>query len=390
LPADHSFPAIANVTTSAQTSPDPESWHRRTRHVIGDETLGWAIVGASNMARQHIVPAIRSQPPILETGTRYPVTNSNVVGIFSHDVARARQFSNESLIPHVFVNLADLLNRHDVHCVYVGGHPRHHAQTTLAALAAGKHVLCETPMALSMDEATAMAHTASSAGLQLGVNYVRRADPAVQTMRQLLIKREIGDILGGRMANLVLLEPSLHTWRLQPNGGGVILNRTIHDIDLVRFLLRDEVASVEAHSTLRILGNGVEEDIAAHLVMRRTGRIIELRDSFLIPHNTTRIEIYGSAGTLSAYNCFVDTPDSELFHIQHQRYTALPLDDANLYRDSVDRFNAAVRTLEQPLAGSGDGLRNLEVALAIRESLQTGNRVHIPSDARHIDDRSVV
>ncbi len=96
-----------------------------------------------------------------------------MVGVFSHDVARARQFADEAQIAHAFVNLTDLLERHDVHCVYVGGHPRHHAQTTLAALAAGKHVLCETPMALSLDDATAMAHTAAAAGLQFGMNCAR-------------------------------------------------------------------------------------------------------------------------------------------------------------------------------------------------------------------------
>jgi 1,5-anhydro-D-fructose reductase (1,5-anhydro-D-mannitol-forming) len=363
---------------------------RPVRHVIGDATLGWGIVGASSMAGRCVIPAIREQSPLPESGVRYPVTNSRVVGIFSHDVARARRFADAAQIPHVFVNLTDLLARQDIHCVYIGGLPRRHAQSALAALGAGKHVLCETPMALSLDDATAMAHTAASAGLQLAVNYARRADPAIQAMRQLLIKREIGDVLGGRMVNMVLLKPSLQTWRLQPNGGGVALNHTIHGIDLVRYLLRDEIAAVYARSSLQILTNEVEEDVVAHLEMRRTGRIIEVHDSFLIPHITTLVELYGSAGTLTARNCFVDDKESELLLLRNQRQTLLPLGSAHPYRELLARFQAAVRGQGQPLAGSGDGLHNLSAAIAILESIRTGRRVRIPRTARHLDDRSVV
>ena len=358
--------------------------------MFGDETLGWAIIGASSRASQRVIPAIRGQPPLPEADLRYPVTDSHVVGVFSHDESRARRFADETQLPHVFVNLSDLLDRHDVHCVYVGGYPRRHAQAALAALAAGKHVLCETPMALSIEDATAMTHTAASAGLQLAVNYSLRADPAIQAMRQLLINREIGDLLGGRVANMGLLKPSLHTWRLQPNGGGVALNRTIHDIDLLRYLLRDEIAAVYARSTLRVFSNQVEEDVVAQVEMRRSGCVIELHDSFLIPHNASRIELYGSAGTLVARHCFVDDLKSELLLLRNQRQTSLPIESLNTDRESIARFNAAVRKQGQPLAGGGDGLNNLAAALVILESIQTGRRVTVPRTDRQQDDRSVV
>jgi 1,5-anhydro-D-fructose reductase (1,5-anhydro-D-mannitol-forming) len=363
---------------------------RRTRQVISDSTLGWAIVGASSMARRNVVPAIRNQPPLAEEDVRYPVSSSVVVGVFSRDAARARMFADQAFIPHAFVNLTDLIERQDVHCVYVGGHPRHHMQVTLAALVAGKHVLCETPMALSLEEATAMAHTAASAGLRLGVNYVRRADPAVQTMREMVVRREIGDVLGARVTNMTLLEPALQTWRLLPGGGGAVLHRVVHSVDLVRYLLRDEIASVYGRSTLQILSNVVEEDVTSQLEMRRTGRIVELRDSFLVPHNATRLEIFGSAGTLVANNCFVDEPDSELLLIQNQRQIEVPLEPSNPYVEAVRRFNQAVRDAGQPLAGSGDGVNNLTVSLAIQESAKLGRKLVIPSADRQVDDHSVI
>lgn len=376
--------------TTPASIPDSQPAPPRVRHVIGDATLGWAIFGASNAARHHVIPAIRSQPPLPESDVSYPVTNSRVVGVFSHDEARARQFADEMQIPLVFVNFADVLDRQDVDCVYVGGHPRHHARATLAALAAGKHVLCETPLALSLEDATAMTHTAASTGRHLAVNHFRRADPAISAMRQLLIQREIGDILGARSANMILLRPSLHTWRLLPNGGGVIFDRTIHDIDLIRYLLRDEVASVYARSSLQILSNVVDEDVVVHLEMRRTGRIMELRDSFLIPHNITGLDVYGSAGTLSARNCFTDDAESELLLLKHGRGTRLPIDHLHPCSESIARFHAAVRGEGQPLASGSDGLQNLAAALAVHESMRTSLPVALSPAPHALDDRSVV
>ena len=389
-PVHGRFLTEIHVTTAPYSRPSAAASARRTRQVISDNTLGWAIVGASAMARRNIVPAIRNQPPLIEEDVRYPVSSSAVVGIFSRDAARARMFADEAFIPHAFVNLTDLIERQDVHCVYVGGHPRHHMQVTLAALAAGKHVLCETPMALNLEEATTMAHTAASAGLRLGVNYVRRADPAVRTMREMVVRRDIGDVLGARVTNMTLLEPAMQTWRLLPGGGGAVLHRVVHSVDLVRYLLRDEIASVYARSTLQILSNVVEEDVISQLKMRRTGRIVELRDSFLVPHNMTRMEIFGSAGTLIANNCLVDEPHSELLLVQNQRQFEAPIELSNPYVEAVKRFNDAVRNAGQLLAGSGDGLNNLAVALAIQESAKTGRPLAIPTPGRQVDDRSVI
>ena len=149
-----------------------------------------------------------------------------------HDTNRARSFADAHYIPHFYVNLADLLENPAIHCVYISGHPRHRVAATLAALSAGKHVLCETPLALSTDDGLTMTHTASRHGLVLAVNHHLRADPALHKMRQLLAEGLIGGILGGRIHNTALLHPKQQTWRLQPNGGGIVLDRTIHDIDL--------------------------------------------------------------------------------------------------------------------------------------------------------------
>ena len=368
----------------------PRLSHQRGREVIGEETLGWAIAGASAGAAQRVIPAIRGQPPLPAPDLSYPLCNARIVGVFSHDESRAQRFAQAHHIPHSFANLAALLEREDVHCVYAGGHPRHLTQTTLAALAAGKHVLCETPMALALADALAMAHTAASRGLILAVNYCRRADSAVQTMQQMLLDDAIGDLLGGRISNTHLLDAHLHTWRLRPNGGGVIFDRTIHDIDLLRFLLRDEVQTVEATNTQHLLSQDVEEDVAAHIVMHRSGLLIQLHDSFIIPHNVGGLTLFGSTGVLEARHLFVDDAPSELALIRHGRAARIELEQCDPYAEAVSRFQASVRGDAKPLAGAADGIHALAVALAALDSIQRRHRIRVETPQRPLTDRTVL
>jgi 1,5-anhydro-D-fructose reductase (1,5-anhydro-D-mannitol-forming) len=362
---------------------------RPQRHALAEESLGWGIVGASSVAGQWMVDAIRSQQPLTISGRRLSATNSWIVGVYSHDENRARRFADLHQIPHAYVNLADLLAHPQIQCIYLSGYARHRAQAALAALAAGKHVLCEIPIALAARDALRMAHTALEHNLILAVNFRLRADPALRRLRDLLAERAIGDIAGGRISHTRLLPTSLQTWRLRPNGGGVVFDQTSHDIDLLRYFFRDEVSSVCAASTQRLLGDAVEEDVVAWVSLRRSGLTFQLHDSFHVPHHATSVEIYGSAGALSARHCFSHEHSSELLLYRYQREVALPLEPSKPFYHSVHAFNAAVRGEGAPLASAIDGIQSLIVALAIHESIQNGRRVQLDDLPRPVVDMSI-
>jgi len=358
------------------------------RQQVGADSLGWGILGASQMAERWMVDAIRYQPP---APTAPGVAGSWAVGIYSHNERRAQQFAQTKQIPHAFVNLDDLLGRREIQCVYIGSHPRHHFPLTMAALAAGKHVLCETPLALTLDEAYRMEQAAADRGLLLGVNHARRAIPAIEQMRTLLANQTIGDMLGGRISHALLLRPQFQTWRLQINGGGVVFDRTIHAIDLLRFLLADEIAEVMAVSAPPMLGQraqpagtkSVAEDVQTTVRLAQHNVLFHLHDSFLIPHHTTSIEVYGSAGTLVARNVFEDTADSQLWLVRNEQITPLlatsPVTSPTPYWLSIYRFNQAVRGHTTPLATANDGMASLAIALAIHQSLEERSPVHCKS-----------
>ena len=336
-----------------------------------------------------MVNAIRDQAALKVGNSRELLTGSWIVGIFSHDASRARQYADEHLIPHAFANLTDLFNHNAIECIYISSHPRHHAQSALAVLAAGKHVLCEAPIALDIEDAVAVAHTARSRNVVFAMNFQRRADPALRTMRNMLAENAIGDLLGGRIDNTVLLETRMQTWRLRGGGGGVILNRMMHDIDTLRFLLRDEVQSVQARSTQQVFGNAVEEDVTAHITMRRSGLVFQLHDSFILPHVPTSLRVFGSTGTLIARHCFEDDTPSQLILYRNGHESPIRLDDLHPYQEAVRVFNAAIRDLTPPLATAADGVQSLTAALAALESIRRGHMIPIDLSSRPISDRTV-
>jgi 1,5-anhydro-D-fructose reductase (1,5-anhydro-D-mannitol-forming) len=357
---------------------------RLERDVPGNATLGWGIVGASAAAAR-TVPALRGLAPLRGATGRPPVINSRPVGVFSHSEHRGRVFADAQAIPHFFVNLADLLAHPEIACIYVGNHPRHHAAVVFAALAAGKHVLCEPPLALSLEEAQNAAHTALSRGLVLGLNYLHRADPAVRTLRDLLVDRTIGDVLGGRVSNTAPLPPGQQTWRLRLPAGGAILDRTAFSADLLRFLLRDEVAAMHSLETQRILGTEVEEDVLSHVTLRRSGLVFQLHDSFLIHHLPASVAVVGSTGTLIARHCLTDDTASELLLLRHSKVEAVPLAPTDLREQTLHAFVNAVRTQGAPSATGADGVQSLAASLAADASLRRGQRMPVGTDRRHTD-----
>lgn len=349
---------------------------------LDPDALGWGIVGAGNVAAQHFLPALRS--------SRAPLQGNVPVGIFSHSEHRARAFAADHAIPHIFLNLADMLAHPAIRCIYVGNHPRHHAQTVLAALAAGKHVFCEPPLALNADEAQRVAHTALSRGLHLAVNFVRRADPAIQTLRELLGDRTIGDVLGGRISHTTLLPTARQTWRLQPHGGGVLFDRTAHSSDLLRYLFNDEIAAVYAAAAPRLLGDDVEEDVISHLTLRRAGVTIQVHDSFIVPHTPNSVEVYGSTGTLVARHCWNDATPSELWLHRHGQTLAVPTGDTAPYATAITRFTDAVRHQRGLLASGADGVQSLILIAAAADSIQQQRRIKFPATSRMVTDYSVL
>lgn len=344
---------------------------RRGRHgpapyALGPDSAGWGIVGASRNAAPRFVAAVRALPAHSD-GT----VQAHIVAIFSHSPFQAHQFAIQASLPHADRELDDLLARRDIRHVYVANHPRHHAESVLAALRAGKQVLCEPPLALSHDEAISLYETARSRGLTLALNYQHRHDPALLLLRRRIAAHDLGDLLGAHLRNVTLLPPSQQTWRVDPAWGGVLFDRALRSVDLVRFVFGEEIGRVTALAGPDVLGHGALEDLHALLTLRSSGAIVHAHSSFLAPHIPSRLDVDGSAAACTV-TPLRDHESSTLYSWRSGEAAQSETTAADLWAESVQAYLLAAASGNPPPASAVDDIINMDVCGALRESLRGG------------------
>ena len=332
--------------------------------------LRWGLIGASTIGREWMVPAIDAQP------------DSTVAAVGSSSPERARRYADELGIPMVYDSVADLLAEPTIDAVYISTTNEWHEAQALAAVTAGKHVLCEKPLALSLDSAHRMVAAAAAAGVVLGTNHHLRNAATHRRMRELIQSGAIGRPLAARVFHAVYLPPHLQSWRIdRPDaGGGVILDITVHDADTLRFALGDEVTEVTAMTANQGMGRAGLEDAVMGVMRFRNGVIAQFHDAFTAPHASTGFEVHGTDGSLYGQDVMTQRPMGSVRLRREGSEEDVPVNHENLYERSVRCFNAAIRGEGEPAATGVDGVQSLAVALAVREAAETGQTVRIAGE----------
>jgi predicted dehydrogenase len=164
---------------------------------------------------------------------------------------RVQAAADRLAIPHAFADYRELLRSPDVDVVHVTAPNRFHAQMSLAALKAGKHVVCEKPLAMNTRETAAIVKAATKADTVFAVNYNVRFYPAVLQLRHAVVNGELGDIIhvNGSYFQDWLFKDTDYNWRLLPDEGGnlrAVADIGTHWMDTVSFVLGAKIKSVFA------------------------------------------------------------------------------------------------------------------------------------------------
>lgn len=327
----------------------------------------WGMIGAGTIGREWMAPAIQAQP------------DGELAGIASSSPERARRFASDLGIARAYDTVEALLADPTINAVYISTTNEWHKPQTMAAAAAGKHVLCEKPLALTLEDAREMAAACAAAGVLLGTNHHLRNAAAHRTMKRLIADGAIGEVQSARVFHAVYLPEHLQGWRINrpESGGGVILDITVHDADTVRFVLGDEVMEVTAMTAAQGMAAGGLEDTVMGVMRLRGGPLVQFHDSFVARHPFTGFEVHGADGSLYGRDIMTQRPVGTVTLRRNGEDEDIPIDHENLYERSVRRFNAAIRGEGEPAATAEDGIRSLEVALAVRESARSGRVVSI-------------
>ena len=327
-----------------------------------EKRVGWGLIGASTIAREWVIDAIRVQ------------SGNEIVAVMSSDPARGKAFAEANRIAASHASVEALLADPKVDAVYISTTNELHKAQTLAAAAAGKHVLCEKPLALTLADAREMVAACDRAGVVMGTNHHLRNAASHRKIRELVQSGAIGKPLYARVFHAVYLPPHLQGWRLnKPSAGaGVILDITVHDADTLRFILDSEPAEVVALSQQAGMAEGGLEDGVMAAVRFDNGTMAQLHDAFTVKFAGTGLEIHGSEGSILGRDVMTQRPIGRVVLRNAQGETDVALDHENLYARALRAFVGAVRGEGTPSATGEDGVRSLATALAVLEATRTG------------------
>lgn len=329
--------------------------------------IRWGLIGASTIAREWMIGAMRAQP------------DGEVVAVMSSSAERSKAYAAENGIARAYDSIDALLADPEVDAVYVSTTNELHKDQTIAAAKAGKHVLAEKPLALTLADAEAMRDACAAAGVVMGTNHHLRNAGTHRAMRQAIKDGLIGRPLSARVFHAVYLPPHLQGWRINNPGagGGVALDITVHDADTLRFVLDDEPEEVAAITQASGMASAGLEDAVMTIARFRSGLIAQTHDGFTSKYARTGFEVHGTEGSLISRDCMTQKAIGSVTLRTAEGERELEIDRENLYVRALRAFHAAIRGEGQPAATAEDGIRSLAFGLAVLEAAKTGRTVKV-------------
>jgi len=259
---------------------------------------------------------------------------------------------------------ADLLARADIDAVVVTSENARHAAHVVAAARAGKHVLCEKPLATTRDDALDMIAACREAGVNLQTAFPMRFGPPVLALRDAIAAGAVGEPVAVMATNHGRMPPG---WFSDPvlAGGGAVMDHTVHVADLLRWILGREVVTVYAEAGTRMHPGIAVDDVGMLLLTFEGGLFASLDASWSRPKTWPTwggltIEVVGDAGVIAM--------DAFSRNVQHYDdrdgdYRLVPWGQGG-DPAMISAFIDAARTGAPPAVTGEDGLRALDIVLA--------------------------
>jgi UDP-N-acetyl-2-amino-2-deoxyglucuronate dehydrogenase len=339
------------------------------------EEIGFAIIGAGMVARYHATAIERT-------------SGARLVAVCRSNPARAEEAATQFGVP-CLADYTALLARDDVDAVCICTPSGLHAEQTIAAARAGRHVLVEKPIALTLADADAMIAACAQAGVRLGVALQRRTEPEFQRLQAAIAAGELGRLVLGSISMPYLRPQSYYdsadwrgTWAF--DGGGALMNQGIHLVDLLLWLIGD---AAEVRATAATLAHAIEVEDCVTATLRFVNRALGsvTATTAAAPGFPHRVEIYGDRGGVQIEGEQVVRWEGENRELRTQNQGPIPAGagasptgiGAAGHTRLLEDFVAAIRDAREPLAPGHEGRRSLALVLAIYEAARTGRSVRI-------------
>ena len=330
------------------------------------DTIRWGVLGVAGI-NASMLPAIRG------------CEGAELVGIASRDEKRATEAANaESVRPYVGYDA--LLADPQIDAVYLPTPNAQHAPWTIRAVAAGKHVLCEKPLAVTSAEARAMAEAAAAAGVHLAEAFMYAHHPRIHLVRSLLSEGAIGDVRSVHVTFTFDASEELGRSGFQgAPGSGAIYDVGCYAVHVARMLIGAEPEAVTAHAMRSSLHGDI--DMSTSLLLEFPEGVAATAQLGMWNGDRDTVTVIGSRGWIEIPRAFLlgPTDDGDIIVGEGEASRVIMVPPADHYALQVACFDAAVRGDGQLLFPIDDAIQQAIVLEAA--TLSWRERMRVPISA---------
>lgn len=324
------------------------------------QPLRWGLLGTAGINRALIPP--------LQTSKR-----NKLMAVASRTQEKAEAYAREKKIPHAFGSYEALLADPEIDAVYIPLPNHLHAEWTIKAVKAGKHVLCEKPLALSLDEVDAIASAVEDHGRAVAEAFMYRTHPQILKVKEIVDGGKLGRIKAVHGSFTYMMEDP-DDIRLRPEmGGGSMWDIGCYPLSYTRSVLGTEPQEVFGW---QVLGpSGVDETFMAQLRFPEDV-LVQFDCSFRIPYHTF-MEFVGEAGTLVIPHPFTPKTGETIYLTMNKKTQAILIKGADTYIGEVEDLADTILLGKPPVVSLADSRLNITAILALLESAKSGKPVSI-------------
>jgi 1,5-anhydro-D-fructose reductase (1,5-anhydro-D-mannitol-forming) len=340
-------------------------------------TLGWAIISTGLHPDTKIAPAIAATP------------DAQLVAVYSRDQGRAEAFAEKHGAQAAYNDLDALLQDSRVEAVFIASPNALHAHHAMQAAQAGKHVFTEKPMTTTLDDAVAMVRGCRTHGVKLGVGYHLRQHPGLREAHRLLAEGVLGTVslaqgqwgFGVRGQDGPPQRTGLRQWWDDAEligGASTMMGTGVHVVDLLRFVLGQEVTEVAALSDGQTPQRPLEQ-LAALVLRFDRGTLATVCCGRRLPDSRNDLTVYGSLGRIVGAAALWEGRQGSLEVVSEtvNKTATYPHEPLANFIDELADFHRAITDDREPAATGLDGLRVVQVTLAMIESAREKRTVKI-------------
>lgn len=345
----------------------------------------WGVIGCGGIAMRRTIPEFQRM-----------VSNAEIVSVMDASPERAKEVAERFNVPHWCATEAETLKQ-PIDAVYIATPQNIHCRQVIQAATAGKHILCEKPIAVSLEEVDRMEAAVRDAGVKFMLGFCMRNNVYNKKARELVQSGAIGQVVMGRAQLTCWYPPIAGAWRqdVKISHGGALIDMGTHCLDLLEWVMGADIVEVAGFQDLMTHKYPTRLEDASTIILRFSNGAHGIVDNYFnLPDAAAQntLELHGTKGAIIGQGTIGQDPTGKMFSVLQSGetgYNAEQVRDVTtdrqeyhfegigLYGQMIDAFSRCVQENQEPPVTLKDGRHSVAVVESIYKAVREKRTVSV-------------